>query len=144
MKSIIITIIHAVLLFLAFPVLADTGCLINTSAGPKVYYVPQFSGTTTFYQGSGTVRYGNQASCQAGNSPSNSYYILTSAAGPTCYAGYDGSGATNDGANYQQSGNRVTFNVANCPLDDYIPLLIIFAGFLGLFGIRRRYSPLNF
>jgi len=110
---------------------ADNGCLINTTAGPKVYYVPQVAGSTVFFAGGGTVRYGNLPSCQAGNSPSNSYYVLTSPAGSACYANYDGSGSQTSPLNYSQIGNQVTFNVANCPIDDYAWILLVTIAFIG-------------
>jgi len=118
---------------------AQTGCLINTSAGPKVYYQPQYTGSVLFYNGSGSVRWGNLSSCQGGNSPSNSYYVLTSSPGAACYAGYNtGPGGNTNPSNYSQSGNLVTYNVYTCPIDGYSLFALFILGGFGIYVLKFR------
>ncbi|RZK93156.1 MAG: hypothetical protein EOO98_00465 [Pedobacter sp.] len=113
---------------------ADDGCLV--SGYGMFFQDPVASNPTTFFRG-GSYRV-TVAECSAGVSPSNSYYVVTTTSSQDCYAGYSGSGSQTNMRNYTFMGKKRVFNVMYCPIDDYIPALVLgFAG-IGVFVIRRR------
>lgn len=112
-------LIFSIIFFLSmFKVNAQIrGCLI----GDKVYFQGRIS--NKFFKGSGF--YQDESNCITGGQ----YYMLVKETERDCYAIYDNSGPDTNPSNYLLGpGDRVTFTLYNCPIDDYIPLLILATG----------------
>lgn len=116
------------------PLRADDGCLVS---GMGMFYANPANGNSTTYFRGGAY-YVSAAECSQGISPTKSYYSVTSTSNANCYAFYDGSGSVTSSSNYYYSGKKRVFNVLNCPIDDYIPLLITIISGLGIFYIKRK------
>ncbi|RZJ99288.1 MAG: hypothetical protein EOO43_27030 [Flavobacterium sp.] len=70
-----------------------------------------------------------QSDCPTGSTTSTQFAQVSATTNTNCSIGLFGTGGT---------GKLVKYKIANCPIDDYIPALILgFAG-IGVFVIRRR------
>ncbi|KQN36126.1 hypothetical protein ASE92_08315 [Pedobacter sp. Leaf41] len=102
-------------------------------------YVNQQTGANT-----NPVRfYSNNApydiSCPPGASSSTIYASNISEYVPytQCFVEYMGSGNTTQPFNYYQNGRLVNFRIANCPIDDYIPMMLVGLAGVGVVAVRR-------
>ncbi|TCC92242.1 hypothetical protein EZ428_10980 [Pedobacter frigiditerrae] len=105
-----------------------TGCLLPDN---KVY-------TTTT---AGLYKFNSNAGVVA---LSSGYCDWTPTGGITCTVCFDQNGQYNNGGNCSggsgnvQTGVYNTFTMVLCPLDDYIPFLILASSVLGLIHLRKR------
>ncbi|RYF22990.1 MAG: hypothetical protein EOO42_07890 [Flavobacteriales bacterium] len=70
-----------------------------------------------------------QSNCPQGSTTSTQYAQVISSTTTVCYIGAFGTGGT---------GRVVSYRIALCPIDDYIPFLIPIIGVVGLLYLRRR------
>ena len=120
-----------VVLFLCFAGVANAqtkGCL-EIATGRMYYQTPTPASSTTYFVGSGY--YDSEANC------TSQYYSVVTTSNTNCYASYDGSGPSNSSSNYYITGKKRTFNVLNCPIDEYTLSLLAIMGSLGVFYLRR-------
>ncbi|WP_316782863.1 hypothetical protein [Pedobacter frigiditerrae] len=77
-----------------------------------------------------------QSNCPQGSTTSTQYAQVISSTNTICYIGAFGAGGT---------GRIVSYRIALCPIDDYIPFLILAAGGFGFFYLRKKNKlfPLN-
>ncbi|MGM9477302.1 hypothetical protein ACS5PU_12760 [Pedobacter sp. GSP4] len=121
MKKVLSFCILICSLFFFGAVKAQTGCVVG---GTYIYNVPDgtFSGVPAYRV----------------NDPITSYGVLTASycvsygAANSCYVN---SYTTNYSSSY---GTSVTYSGLPCPIDDYIPLMLIAAGIIGFYQINRK------
>lgn len=124
-------------------VFAADGCYITTGVPePRIYYVPT-TGTTQprrFFSGD----YHHPVNCPPGSN-SSSYHAVDD--GPQmppvspnrCYANYVGTGGgLEHSGNYTLNGTPINFRLQQCPIDDYIPLLLVGLAGVGFVMVRRE------
>jgi hypothetical protein len=70
-----------------------------------------------------------QSDCPLGSTTSTQFAQVLTTSNTNCSIGAFGLGGT---------GKLVTYKLAYCPIDDYIPFLILAAGGLGFFYLRRK------
>ena len=83
--------------------------------------------------------------CPAGASSLTTYASMVQDAIPSagCWVDFKNDGSpTQYPNNYYQNGKVVTFNVGQCPIDDYIPLM--FLGVAGMILFRRNCISMSF
>lgn len=121
---------------------AADGCYITNSVPqPRIYYTRQVGADTSpqrFFNGSNYYFTG----CPSGASTSSQYaVILRDATIPRMYCWADrrpgGESATNPNE-YNVNGYLVTFGIEQCPIDDFVPLILTATGFLGYFVLRQK------
>ncbi len=97
--------------------LAAQGCL----KGTQVYTNPP----------SGWNQWSNPIddNCPSGASTSDTFAYVSNITSTNCSIGFFGWGG---------SGKLVDYSIMNCPIDDYIPLIIVFAGATGVYFLRRN------
>lgn len=83
---------------------------------------------------SGWTEWSNATQVSCPNNASNSdqfakFASYTSTPATTCYVGFWGFGG---------AGKLVNYNLVNCPIDDYIPHMLLGVSGLGFLFIRRR------
>ncbi|MCX3266536.1 hypothetical protein [Pedobacter agri] len=121
----------------------QTGCFVPVagSAGrstvDRIYTNPQ-SGEPPgkFY----TTAVSYTATCPPGASASTTYAVNISdvVPGTGCWVDYKNDGSpTQYPNNYYQNGKLVNFRVANCPIDDYISLMLVGLAGIGFVMVRR-------
>ena len=115
MKKYLILILFV--LFLKSSVLASTGCL----KGGLVYINPP----------SGWNQWTNSIddSCPSGASVSDTYAFLNSVSVTSCSVGFLG---------WSGSGVIVDYSIMNCPLDDYVPVAVLFVAGFSFFYLRAK------
>lgn len=109
---------------LSFQSKADQGCFSSSSSYIYIDYYGS-SGSIPVYE------YRNSAD----RVPSSAVFCRTNTTNPpkTCYI-YSWVSGTSDNYN----GTLVNFYYVNCPLDDYIPFILLAIGGLGFFYLRGR------
>lgn len=70
-----------------------------------------------------------QDDCPSGSTTSTQFASVSSSAGGSCLIGFFGLTAT---------GSLVNYDILNCPIDDYIPFLILISGGLGFVYLRKK------
>jgi len=108
-------------LFFFTAVEAQTGCIVG---GTYIYNVSDgtFSGVPAFKVNDPITSYGVLTSL----------YCITYGSPNTCYVN---SYTTSYTSSY---GTLVTYSGLPCPIDDYIPLMLIVGGIAGIYQIRRK------
>lgn len=118
-------------LFLCFALGANAatkGCL-ELATGRMYYQTPTPASSNTYFLGS--AFYTDEANC------TDQYYTVASTSSSNCYAYYKGTGKKNKASSYYITGKKRTFNLLNCPIDDYILPLLLVVGTVGCFYLRR-------
>lgn len=124
---------------------AADGCYITTGVSePRIYYIPT-TGTTQprrFFSGSAYYL----LNCTAGSSSARQYASNVGSPMPPvspnrCYANYTGTGGgLEHSGNYSLNGTPGSFDVTNCPIDKYIPILFLGAGGLAFLTLTHKFS----
>lgn len=86
-------------------------------------------GNQVFQNNLGTWFTPIQSNCPQGSTTSTQYAQVISSSNTTCLIGVFGASGT---------GKLFTYRIALCPIDDYIPFLILAAGALGFFYLRKK------
>ena len=135
-----LTLLAVTILLSSEKIKAADGCYITSGvAEPRIYYIPingvpsppRFFSDAIFYR----------LSCPPGSNASTEYAIQTGTPNVTpfrCYAGYSGSGSTTHSGNYRLNGAPISFRTVYCPLDDYLPHLMVVVSCLGFIAISKR------
>ncbi|MDQ1139413.1 hypothetical protein [Pedobacter agri] len=124
---------------------AQYGCRVDPAGAAGRFnvtkiYTNQQSGANTnpvrFYSNSSPY----DISCPSGATRTTVYAANVSDYVPytQCFVEYMGSGTTTQPFNYYQNGRLVNFRIANCPIDDYIPLMLVGLAGMGFVMVRRK------
>ena len=140
-------LITALLVFVCFAMncYGQYGCLVDPAGSAGRFtvskiYVNQQAGASTnpirFFSNSAPY----DISCPAGATRTTVYASNVSDYIPNtqCFVEYKGTGSTTQPGNYWQNGKLVNFRVANCPIDDYIPHLLLLSSLVAVIALRRR------
>lgn len=123
------------------------GCLVDPSGSAgrstvsRIYYnqQPGENNNPVIYY---TINGFYNITCPAGATSSTRYAVNqgnTSMPSIACYVEYKNNGSPfGYPNNYYQNGRLVYFRVANCPIDDYLPFMLLGSAGLGVFVLRSR------
>lgn len=103
--------------FVSNKLFAAQGCLF----GGQVYTTPP----SGWYQWTNPI----QDNCPGGSTTSTTYADVSGSPGSSCRIGFLGFAGT---------GNIVNYDIEFCPIDDYIPLIIVMAGATGAYFLRKN------
>jgi len=140
MKITRVYVFLCLLLIFCLKAKAQQGCVISG----KIFYqkTGEVGAPLTRYLYDSSLSYDVIATC-----PANDYntYALQGTAVTTGFPFYTliECGFTGDSWFVANRGRVYNFTILNCPIDDYIPFLILVTGGLGFFYLRRKNKPIS-
>ena len=137
-------LITATLLLTGFAIncYAIRGCRVTLSVPQTRIYTDRYPGSQAspvlFFDNTNVIN----ESCPVGATSSITHpgnVSNTTTPGTVCWAEFIGPGTNrNNAGNYKYNGFLVDFIMVPCPIDDYVPFLLIGSAGLGLFLLKRR------
>ncbi|WP_316829966.1 hypothetical protein [Pedobacter aquatilis] len=117
------------------------GCRVTLSVPETRIYYQQYPGSQN-----NPVRYFTGSDYYNENCPANAGYSTThpgnisntTIPGTVCWTDFIGPGTNpNNAGNYRYNGFLVTYDFVPCPIDNYMPCLLVVMGGLGVITIKR-------